>query len=272
MVLMQLYGHYEILAVPPGHRYSITATAEGHGKQYVSLHTNTAVNNRVELEPLRRSEAKKETRPLSERVEKLKKEADSQEERAVEAVEKVKNATEEAKNKMREATHKAELATEGARKVVEKLENEAETVREDISTLLAEKTTLVGQNKALSTTKATNDEAINEQEQFIEKKTEEEAKIHDGIARADKTLQKHNKDIKTKRAELKVIETTISGVKKALVAGEKELKELVKGIATKKEEYAAQAKNLIIIADRETAVGQREVYAKKRFKEAGLTY
>jgi len=45
-------GYYQIRAVPSGHRYSVTASAEGYGQQYVSLNTSEAANDRMELEPL----------------------------------------------------------------------------------------------------------------------------------------------------------------------------------------------------------------------------
>jgi hypothetical protein len=45
-------GNYEIRAVPSGHRYSVTASAEGYGQQYVSVHTAEAADDRMELEPL----------------------------------------------------------------------------------------------------------------------------------------------------------------------------------------------------------------------------
>ena len=45
-------GYYRIRAVPPGHRYSVTATAEGYGEQYVLFNTTEAVDDGMELEPL----------------------------------------------------------------------------------------------------------------------------------------------------------------------------------------------------------------------------
>ena len=45
-------GNYEITAVPSGHRYSVTANAEGYGQQDVRVHTAEAVDDRMELEPM----------------------------------------------------------------------------------------------------------------------------------------------------------------------------------------------------------------------------
>ncbi len=45
-------GHFEIRAVPPGHRYSVSANAEGYGERYIRVNTGDAVNNQMELEPL----------------------------------------------------------------------------------------------------------------------------------------------------------------------------------------------------------------------------
>jgi hypothetical protein len=45
-------GHYEIRAVPPGHRYSVNASAEGYGKRYTRVTTGGAGNERIEVEPL----------------------------------------------------------------------------------------------------------------------------------------------------------------------------------------------------------------------------
>ena len=45
-------GNYEIRAVPSGHRYSVTASADGYGQRYVQAHTSEAVGNLMELEPL----------------------------------------------------------------------------------------------------------------------------------------------------------------------------------------------------------------------------
>jgi len=45
-------GNYEIRAVPSGHRYSVTASAEGYGQQYVTVNTSEAVDDRMELEPM----------------------------------------------------------------------------------------------------------------------------------------------------------------------------------------------------------------------------
>jgi hypothetical protein len=45
-------GHYEIRAVPPGHKYSVNASAEGYGSRYVQVDTGGAENQRLEVEPL----------------------------------------------------------------------------------------------------------------------------------------------------------------------------------------------------------------------------
>jgi len=45
-------GHYEIRAVPSGHRYSVNAKAEGYGERYVRVETGDAVSNRMDVEPL----------------------------------------------------------------------------------------------------------------------------------------------------------------------------------------------------------------------------
>jgi len=45
-------GHFEIRAVPSGHRYSVTANADGYGERYIRVNTGDAVNNQMELEPL----------------------------------------------------------------------------------------------------------------------------------------------------------------------------------------------------------------------------
>lgn len=45
-------GHYEIRAVPPGHKFSVNASAEGYGERYVQVETSDAVNNHMEVEPL----------------------------------------------------------------------------------------------------------------------------------------------------------------------------------------------------------------------------
>ncbi len=45
-------GYYQIRAVPSGHRYSVTASAEGYGQQYVTVNTSEAVDDRMELEPM----------------------------------------------------------------------------------------------------------------------------------------------------------------------------------------------------------------------------
>ena len=45
-------GSYEIRAVPAGFMYSIYASAEGYGEQYVQVHTSDAVNNQIDLERL----------------------------------------------------------------------------------------------------------------------------------------------------------------------------------------------------------------------------
>jgi len=45
-------GNFEIRAVPSGHRYSVTASADGYGQRYVQAHTSEAVGNLMELEPL----------------------------------------------------------------------------------------------------------------------------------------------------------------------------------------------------------------------------
>jgi len=45
-------GHYEIRAVPPDHKFSVNATAEGYGRRYVQVDTGSAANERIELESL----------------------------------------------------------------------------------------------------------------------------------------------------------------------------------------------------------------------------
>jgi len=45
-------GNYEIRAVPSGHKFSVSASAEGYGEQYVQAHTAEAVDGRIELDPL----------------------------------------------------------------------------------------------------------------------------------------------------------------------------------------------------------------------------
>lgn len=45
-------GHYEIRAVPPGHKYSVNASAKGYGTRYVQVNTGGAANERIEVEPL----------------------------------------------------------------------------------------------------------------------------------------------------------------------------------------------------------------------------
>jgi len=45
-------GAYEIRAIPSGHRYSVTASAEGYGERYVQFNTAEAVDDRIELAPL----------------------------------------------------------------------------------------------------------------------------------------------------------------------------------------------------------------------------
>jgi hypothetical protein len=45
-------GKYEIMAVPPGHTYSVDASAEGYGRRIVRTYTGGAENQRVELEPM----------------------------------------------------------------------------------------------------------------------------------------------------------------------------------------------------------------------------
>jgi len=45
-------GNYEIRPVPSGHRFSVTASAEGYGQQSIRVNTADAVDNRIELEPL----------------------------------------------------------------------------------------------------------------------------------------------------------------------------------------------------------------------------
>jgi len=45
-------GAYEIRAIPSGYRYSVTASAEGYGEQYVQFNTSEAVDDRIELERL----------------------------------------------------------------------------------------------------------------------------------------------------------------------------------------------------------------------------
>jgi len=45
-------GNYEIRAVPPGHRYSVNARADGYGGRYVQVETGDAENQRLQVEPL----------------------------------------------------------------------------------------------------------------------------------------------------------------------------------------------------------------------------
>jgi hypothetical protein len=45
-------GNYEIRAVPSGHRYSVNATADGYGSNYVEARTAEATGHRMELEPM----------------------------------------------------------------------------------------------------------------------------------------------------------------------------------------------------------------------------
>ena len=45
-------GHYEIRAVSSGHRYSVNASAEGYGQQYVPVNTSESVDGRMQLEPM----------------------------------------------------------------------------------------------------------------------------------------------------------------------------------------------------------------------------
>jgi hypothetical protein len=45
-------GHYEIRAVSSGHRYSVNASAEGYGRQYIPVNTSESVDGRIELEPM----------------------------------------------------------------------------------------------------------------------------------------------------------------------------------------------------------------------------
>jgi len=45
-------GNFQIKALPVGYRYSVNASADGFGTQYVTFHTSEAVGDRMELEPL----------------------------------------------------------------------------------------------------------------------------------------------------------------------------------------------------------------------------
>jgi len=45
-------GHYQIRAVPCGHKYSVNASAEGYGRRYVQVDTGGASNERLDVEPL----------------------------------------------------------------------------------------------------------------------------------------------------------------------------------------------------------------------------
>jgi len=45
-------GCYEIRAVLPDQRYSVTATAEGYGRNYIDARTTEVVSNRMQLEPM----------------------------------------------------------------------------------------------------------------------------------------------------------------------------------------------------------------------------
>jgi hypothetical protein len=45
-------GYFQIRAVPSGHRYSVTASAEGYGQQYVTINASGTVDDRRELEPM----------------------------------------------------------------------------------------------------------------------------------------------------------------------------------------------------------------------------
>ncbi len=45
-------GNYEIRAVPSGYKFSVSASAEGYGQQYVRADTDEAMDDRMELEPM----------------------------------------------------------------------------------------------------------------------------------------------------------------------------------------------------------------------------
>jgi protocatechuate 3,4-dioxygenase beta subunit len=45
-------GLYEYKAVPDGQKYDVSAQADGYGRSYVSVNTDNAVNNRLEIKPL----------------------------------------------------------------------------------------------------------------------------------------------------------------------------------------------------------------------------
>jgi len=45
-------GYYEIKAVPPHYRYSVNASADGYGRDYLRISTEKAKNNRFEVEPI----------------------------------------------------------------------------------------------------------------------------------------------------------------------------------------------------------------------------
>jgi len=42
-------GKFEVRALPLGHKYSLTARAEGYGEKRIEVHTNDAVDNRVDV-------------------------------------------------------------------------------------------------------------------------------------------------------------------------------------------------------------------------------
>jgi len=52
MIRIDKSGNYEIRAVPTGHTYRLTASAEGYGKLYRRVNTYGAANERIEIEPL----------------------------------------------------------------------------------------------------------------------------------------------------------------------------------------------------------------------------
>ncbi|MHC4538349.1 MAG: ankyrin repeat domain-containing protein [Planctomycetota bacterium] len=45
-------GTFEVRAIPPNHKYSVTASAEGYGQNHVEVHTDDALNRRLEVGPL----------------------------------------------------------------------------------------------------------------------------------------------------------------------------------------------------------------------------
>lgn len=45
-------GYFEIRAIPPGHKYSVRASAEGYGRRDAWIDTGVATNEHIELEPL----------------------------------------------------------------------------------------------------------------------------------------------------------------------------------------------------------------------------